>query len=439
MKSTGNSIPSIQNSDQSTKVENNKKNYTCPITLSIFFKPAMLDCGNEHFVEEEMGKTLLKEMKPCCPTCRQPIRNVTPSQHMKRMVEDFLGEHPEFVKERYQPEVVIADVKQNSNAAASSFDPFEPSVTEEEMKQQHIILQQAQNGRQQQATQQNSASLNPMHYAVASGSIMAMLYTNNLLRIYGSDINHIALAAATSGSQNYFQNANESKQIISATQSASSESKSSSLSHSMFSSTANGTQTRAPNSNQGTELIKTLIIGDVSAAKSQFVMRFVDEGPFSYISTLGVDFKIKSLPVNNINCKLQIWDTAGQEGLLHITNSYYRSTSAIIMMYSVNDMESFNNIREWYANIDAHQNLNAIVYLVGNDPAGAESKRVVSQAQGQALANELGVKFFECSSRNNINIHEIFNSLCVDVLAKRTPANNNASQAITEKAKCLIM
>lgn len=375
--------------DQSKRINELKLNFICPLSQFIFLNPAQLNCGNEHFVEEEMGKKLLKDAKPCCPTCRLPITSVTPSRHMKGLVNDFLSVHPEFNDERYQLETVANDAKTEPVTSQPSADPFVPELTPEEMEQQHIVLQQGR--RVVRQPQQNNA------------------------------INGMAQPA--SGSQL-----------------SSVEAKLNNVNHSMFAGTTPlatiSTLARPIQSNS--KLIKVLIVGDASAAKSEVLLRFIDE-PVS-VSTIGVDFKLKTVNVNNVNCKLQIWDTAGQERFRSITTAYYRSANAVILMYSLNDAESFNHIRQWKTQYDANANPNASIYLVGNDPAGAESKRVVSTEQGRTLASELGVQFYECSSRNNININEIFNSICTDFLSKEATANQNAAQPRSgNHGKCTIM
>lgn len=63
--------------------------------------------------------------------------------------------------------------------------------------------------------------------------------------------------------------------------------------------------------------------------------------------TIGVDFKMKTIKVDNIQLKLQIWDTAGQEKYLTMTNSIYNGAAAVIIVYSITDRNSFNNVRMW--------------------------------------------------------------------------------------------
>jgi len=114
-------------------------------------------------------------------------------------------------------------------------------------------------------------------------------------------------------------------------------------------------------------LFKLVLIGDSGVGKSCLLLRFADDKfTNSYITTIGVDFRFKTIPVNNKTIKLQIWDTAGQERFRTITSAYYRGADGIIIVYDVTDRESFNHIEEWVAEVNKYASTTTCKLLIGN-------------------------------------------------------------------------
>ncbi|KAF1881128.1 hypothetical protein Lal_00023161 [Lupinus albus] len=160
-------------------------------------------------------------------------------------------------------------------------------------------------------------------------------------------------------------------------------------------------------------LIKLLLIG---VGKSCLLLRFTDNSfTTSFITTIGIDLKIKTVEVDGKRIKLQIWDTAGQERFGTITSAYYRGAMGILLVYDVTDELSFNNIRNWIRNIEQHASDNVNKILVGNKADLVVSKRAVPTSRGQALADEHGIKFFETSAKTNLNVEQIFFSISRDI------------------------
>ena len=93
-------------------------------------------------------------------------------------------------------------------------------------------------------------------------------------------------------------------------------------------------------------LFKLLLIGDSGVGKSSLLLRFADS-TFNqhHTTTIGVDFKIRTLCINGERIKLQIWDTAGQERFRTITSTYYRGTHGVIVVYDVASGDSFANVK----------------------------------------------------------------------------------------------
>ena len=158
-------------------------------------------------------------------------------------------------------------------------------------------------------------------------------------------------------------------------------------------------------------LIKCLVIGDSGIGKSSLMVRFTDD-VFNnhYISTIGVDFKIKTMVLNKKTVKFQIWDTAGQDRFRTITSSYYRGSNAILICYDVTERETFQNVKRWMEEVKMYSTGKPILILCGTN-SDLNDKRRVSWSEGQECAEENDMLFFETSAKQNLNIKEIFESI----------------------------
>lgn len=176
-------------------------------------------------------------------------------------------------------------------------------------------------------------------------------------------------------------------------------------------------------------LFKLLLIGDSGVGKSCLLLRFADDTyTESYITTIGVDFKIRTVDVDGKTIKLQIWDTAGQERFRTITSSYYRGAHGIIVVYDVTDLESFNNVKQWLHEITKYANENVNKLLVGNK-SDLTSKRAVSFEQGQEFAKSMGIEFVETSAKNSTNVEKAFMVMATQIKARIK------TQPLSDKAK----
>uniref|UniRef100_A0A8C7XSI6 Ras-related protein Rab-15 n=1 Tax=Oryzias sinensis TaxID=183150 RepID=A0A8C7XSI6_9TELE len=155
-------------------------------------------------------------------------------------------------------------------------------------------------------------------------------------------------------------------------------------------------------------LFRLLLLGDSGVGKTCMLRRFA-EGEFdpSHISTIGVDFKMKTLEIDGIRVRVQIWDTAGQERYQTITKQYYRRAQGIVFVYDITDEPSFLHIGKWASDVDEYAPEKVQMILVGNK-ADNEPNRRVTKAQGSKLAEAYGMEFFEASASTSRNIKESF-------------------------------
>lgn len=190
-----------------------------------------------------------------------------------------------------------------------------------------------------------------------------------------------------------------------------------------------------------------VLIGDSGVGKSCLLLRFADDKwTDSYISTIGVDFKIRTIELDGKTIKLQIWDTAGQERFRTISSTYYRGAHGIIVVYDITNIESFNNVKRWLTEIDKYARENVNKLLVANksdlgETDGGAPLRQVSQEKGKEFAEQLDIPFLETSAKTGTFVdtaflmmaHEIKNKM-MNVTASSSSGGNLSGSS--EKKGC---
>eukprot|EP00753_Platysulcus_tardus_P017733 PLAT6473.4.p1 GENE.PLAT6473.4~~PLAT6473.4.p1 ORF type:complete len:206 (-),score=52.54 PLAT6473.4:125-742(-) len=157
-------------------------------------------------------------------------------------------------------------------------------------------------------------------------------------------------------------------------------------------------------------LIKLLLIGDSGVGKSCLLLRYCEDSfTTTFITTIGIDFKIKSLEIGGKKIKLQVWDTAGQERFRTITTAYYRGAMGILLVYDIGDRESFDHVRDWMRQIEVNAQAGVVKMLIGNKSDTED--RAVSEKEGKALAAEYEIPFFETSAKTNTGVEEAFEAI----------------------------
>lgn len=184
-------------------------------------------------------------------------------------------------------------------------------------------------------------------------------------------------------------------------------------------------------------LFKLLLIGDSGVGKTCVLFRFSEDAFNStFISTIGIDFKIRTIELEGKKIKLQIWDTAGQERFRTITTAYYRGAMGIMLVYDITNEKSFSNIKNWIRNIEEHATSDVEKMILGNK-CDMEDRRQVSKEQGHTLAMENSMKFMETSAKASINVEEAFVTLARDIKAKMDKKLEANSPALKAKGQVL--
>ncbi|CAE7772558.1 rab-6.1 [Symbiodinium sp. CCMP2456] len=140
----------------------------------------------------------------------------------------------------------------------------------------------------------------------------------------------------------------------------------------------------------------------------QFVHRTFDQ---NYTATIGMDFVGKLLSLEGRQLRLQLWDTAGQERFRALMPSYLRDSSACVVVYDVTSKESFDSIRGWVdLALEGRSRRDLLLVLVGNK-IDLEAQRCVQKAEGEALAEDLKMLFFEATAKDATLVDAIFYGL----------------------------
>ncbi|KAL5061990.1 hypothetical protein RYX36_023727 [Vicia faba] len=155
-------------------------------------------------------------------------------------------------------------------------------------------------------------------------------------------------------------------------------------------------------------LFNYIIIGDTGVGKSCLQLQFTDNRfqPVHDVS-IGVEFGVRTININNRPIKLQIWDTAGQEMFRSITRSYYGGAAAALLVYDITRRETFDHLANWFEDLRQHANSNIIFILIGNK-CDLTKKRVVSSEEGDKFAKENGLIFMEVSAKSAQSVEHAF-------------------------------
>ncbi|KAL6058301.1 Small GTP-binding protein Rab1 [Balamuthia mandrillaris] len=158
-------------------------------------------------------------------------------------------------------------------------------------------------------------------------------------------------------------------------------------------------------------LFKILLLGSQGVGKSSLLGRFADDDfQDSYRTTVGVDFKIRTIDVDDKTIKLQLWDTAGQERFKTVTNTYFRGAHGVILVYDITDRKTFTQIEDyWLKEVQNNAPPNAVLMIVGNKCD--LSNRAVETSVGKDFAQMKEALFLETSAKEATNVNKAFITL----------------------------
>jgi small GTP-binding protein len=154
---------------------------------------------------------------------------------------------------------------------------------------------------------------------------------------------------------------------------------------------------------------KVIVIGDSGVGKSCLTNK-ATKNIFEedYNATVGFEFFTFNIKIDKKVIKLQIWDTCGQELYRSLITNFYRNTSLAIIVYAINNEESFKDIDMWLKELRTHASPDVKVFLIGNK-IDLENERKITKEQGEEFSKKNCInKFTETSAKNGINAQSTF-------------------------------
>ncbi|MFX0067801.1 MAG: Rab family GTPase [Promethearchaeota archaeon] len=157
-------------------------------------------------------------------------------------------------------------------------------------------------------------------------------------------------------------------------------------------------------------LFKTIVVGDGAVGKTSLTTRFSEEN-FSdeYKLTVGVSFAIKTIDVDGLQVKLQIWDTGGQERFSGLRSLYYKGAKGCLLVYDVTRRETFEHLEKWFNEVVAQCSIIPMI-LVANK-VDMTNSRIIGREEGEKLAYDRGIPYYESSAKFGVNVVDCFSML----------------------------
>ena len=171
--------------------------------------------------------------------------------------------------------------------------------------------------------------------------------------------------------------------------------------------------------NENEERINIMTLGNSEVGKTCYIVKYTEDFfQELYLTTVGIDFKVKTETINNKQYKLFLYDTTGQEKYKSIALNIIRNAQGIILMYDITNKKSFESIPEWIKSIRDSKGDNFPMILLGNK-LDKEDIRIISEKEGKELADEYGIKFFETSNKTGVNVQEAGKALVNEILKNK--------------------
>ena len=195
--------------------------------------------------------------------------------------------------------------------------------------------------------------------------------------------------------------------------------------------------------------LKISLIGNAGSNKTDLMLKYADNYfPESHAATIGVEYKTKTIIMNNIRITLNIWDTAGQERFKSITRPFFNNTDGVILVYDITNKRSFEGIESWMKELESCNG--EIKKIIAGNNCHLENRREVKRDTLNEYCNKKNIKGIEVSSKDGTNVSECFEMLVKLIIEDKSKeeliqkysnkqSNLSISKNKRKEKKCIII
>lgn len=167
-------------------------------------------------------------------------------------------------------------------------------------------------------------------------------------------------------------------------------------------------------------IFKCPVAGDGAVGKTSLIVRYT-QGTFTdtYKMTIGTSFAVKTVDLDDVMVKLQIWDLAGQPHFGGVRPLFYQGSTGVIYVFSVSDRASFDHLAGWLE--EAQKNAGNIPGVLIGNKTDLVDQRVVSREEAEAFATQCGFKYVETSAKVDENVGDAFHLMALTIMQSKWP------------------
>ena len=183
--------------------------------------------------------------------------------------------------------------------------------------------------------------------------------------------------------------------------------------------------------------LKIAVLGQSMVGKSALTFRFINNKfPTEHDTTIEDSYSIPA-KIDDIQCQLEILDTAGQDDYQTMLDTWINSADGFILVYSIDNKESFESTKTRYDRIIRLKEGQKVSIIVVGNKCDLEDKRQVSKEEVEKYCNEMNISFLEASALNTINVKESFLTVSRGLLQINFPEKyNKKGDGNSEKGRC---